>query len=96
MYILRGVRYGTVRRYVLLGTGVCRYVLLGTGTVRGYGTCVPYRTCTVPVLYPHRSRTQCPYPLYVRIRTVRPRTDTQVVPLFRVPEHPIQHNSSEF
>ena len=38
MYIPRGVRYGTVRRYVLLGMGtVCRYVLLGTGTVRGYG-----------------------------------------------------------
>ena len=30
-----GVMYGTVRRYVLLGTGtVCRYVLLGPGTVR--------------------------------------------------------------
>ena len=46
MYILRGVRYGTVRGYVLLGMGtVCRYVLLGTGTVwvrvrYGYGTWV--------------------------------------------------------
>ena len=34
MYRPRGVRYDTVRRYVLLGMGtVCRYVLLGTGTV---------------------------------------------------------------
>ena len=53
MYITRGVRYGTVRGYVLLGMGtVCRYVLLGTvrygygtwvrymGTVRGYGVLV--------------------------------------------------------
>ena len=32
MYRPRGVRYDTVRRYVLLGMGtVCRYVLLGTG-----------------------------------------------------------------
>ena len=47
MYIPRGVRYGTVRRYVLLGMGtVCRYVLLGTGTVRGYGPWVR-RTGTV-------------------------------------------------
>ena len=56
MYIPRGVRYGTVRRYVLLGMGtVCRYVLLGTGTVRvryvgtvrGYGVLVQctHRTC---------------------------------------------------
>ena len=49
MSIPRGVMYGTVRRYVLLGMDtVCRYVLLGTGTVRlryvgtlrGYGTWV--------------------------------------------------------
>ena len=60
MYITRGVRYGTVRGYVLLGMGtVCRYVLLGTvrygygtwvrymGTVRGYGVLVQctHRTC---------------------------------------------------
>ena len=59
MYIPRGVRYGTVRRYVLLGMGtVCRYVLLGTGTVRvqyvgtvrGYG---PWVRRTGTVYPPH-------------------------------------------
>ena len=66
MYITRGVRYGTVRGYVLLGMGtVCRYVLLGT--VRyGYGTWVRYmgtvRGYTVPV-----RRTYGPYPRTVPV-----------------------------
>ena len=75
MYIPRGVRYGTVRRYVLLGTGTVR---------------VPYPYC-IPAPYPHRTHTQCTYPRYVP--TVRPRTDAQVVPSFRVPGHPIEHNA---
>ena len=57
-----------------------------------YPRTVPtYRTRTVPAPYPHRTRTHGTYPRYVP--TVRPRTDAQVVPSFRVPRHPIEHNS---
>ena len=81
MYIPRGVRYGTVRRYVLLGMGtVCRYVLLGTGTVRvryGYGTWVRYvgtvRGYTVQVRRtygPYPRTVPVPYPHRTRIRIV--------------------------
>ena len=88
MYIPRGVRYGTVRRYVLLVWVRYRYVLLGTGTVRvqyvgmarRYGVLVQFthRTCfqTVPT---SRTRTvPAPYPH---------RTS------FTVLGHPIEHNS---
>ena len=60
VYIPRGVRYGTVRRYVLLGMGtVCRYALLGTGTVR-----VRY-VGTVRVYGPWVRRAGTVYPPYL-------------------------------
>ena len=64
VYIPRGVRYGTVRGYVLLGMGtVCRYVLLGT--VRyGYGTWVRY-VGTVRGYGPWVRRTGTVYPPYL-------------------------------